>query len=393
MSYNDRRQVHPRARHAQEVPAPKSNRLTVVVAIVLIAALIALGVFATNLIFGSQPSSGESQESRDAALEANDHGLFGGEPTEITISFVGDCTLGTDVRFSSNTFIQKFEEQGEDYSYFFAKVADIFAKDDLTVANLEGVLTSSTAREDKEYAYKGPMDYAQIFVEGNVDAADVANNHSRDYGEQSFTDTEKALADAGIARFGYEDIAYVDVKGVKVALIGTYELRENIGCKEEMQENVAKAKEAGANLIIVYFHWGQMREYVPNSVQVELGRAAIDAGADWVLGAHAHVLQGYEQYKGKYIFYGLGNFCYGGSQNPEDKDTMIVQQTFKVNAEGVQDGEINIIPCRLSGSDSINNFQPVVAEGDEADRILNKLDKISGQLADQYPQPSDSSSN
>ena len=81
------------------------------------------------------------------------------------------------------------------------------------------------------------------------------------------------------------------------------------------------------------------------STQERYGHAIIDAGADLVLGHHPHVLGGIEQYKGKYIVYSLANFCFGGNSNPNDKDTMIFQQTFVVDGAGnVSDGGINIIP-------------------------------------------------
>ena len=75
--------------------------------------------------------------------------------------------------------------------------------------------------------------------------------------------------------------------------------------------------------MIASFHWGEEKAEYPNDVQVELAHAAIDAGADLVLGHHPHVLQGIEQYKGKNIVYSLGNFCFGGNMYPSDMDTMI----------------------------------------------------------------------
>lgn len=314
--------------------------------------------------------------------------------TSLTISFAGDCTLGTDSSFDQSTsFDAKYDAVG-DPTYFMANVADIFSADDYTVVNMEGTLTESNARQDKTFAFKGPAEYTNILTSGNIEAASLANNHSHDYGDQSYDDTIAALDSAGIANFGYDRIAYADVKGVKVALIGTYELAEGIGIKDEMVSNINTARDQGAQVVIVFTHWGNEKETVPDSTQVELGHAAIDAGADLVVGSHPHVIQGYEKYNGRYIVYSLGNFCFGGNKNPSDKDCMIFQQTFTVTGNEVAtDDAINVIPCSISSVSSSNNYQPTPAEGDEKDRILAKIEESNTGIASVSAEVSSSSSN
>lgn len=113
-----------------------------------------------------------------------------------------------------------------------------------------------------------------------------------------------------------------------------------------MVSNINAAKEAGAQIIVVFFHWGTERETVPDSVQMELGHAAIDAGATLVVGSHPHVIQGMENYNGHTIVYSLGNFCFGGNKNPSDKDCMIVQQTFTVRGNDVTIDNTNVFPVQ-----------------------------------------------
>lgn len=243
---------------------------------------------------------------------------------------------------------------------------------------MEGTLTTEEQREDKTYAFKGPPEYAAILSGSSVEAANLANNHSRDYGEKSYTDTITALEGAGIATFGFERADVMEIKGVKVGLTGIYELAEHMEKKQQVKENIAALKEAGAQLIIVNFHWGIEREYVPNDTQKALARLAIDEGADLVIGHHPHVLQGVEKYKGRYIAYSLGNFCFGGNSNPEDKDTMIFQQTFTITKDGVKKDEaINMIPCSLSSANGYNDYCPVPLEGSEKERVLNKIEEYS----------------
>jgi len=303
-------------------------------------------------------------------------------PTSLTISFAGDCTLGTDSSFDPSTSFTAVYDDAGDPAYFMKNVASIFGSDDYTVVNMEGTLTESESRQDKTFAFKGPAEYTEILKSGNIEAASLANNHSRDYGEQSYNDTIAALDAAGIVNFGYDRIAYADVKGVKIALIGTYMLAEGLDIKDEMVANINAAKNEGAQIIIVFTHWGIEKETVPGADQVELGHAAIDAGATIVVGSHPHVIQGYEKYNGRYIVYSLGNFCFGGNKNPSDKDCMIFQQTFTVTGNDVAtDDSINVIPCSISSSSSSNNYQPTPAEGDEADRILAKIEESNTSIA------------
>ena len=324
----------------------------------------------------SQKASSDSQntDSSNATVSS---------PVSLTLSVVGDCTLGTDETFDYDTSLNAYyENYGADY--FLQNVKDIFSADDLTIANFEGTLTDSDEREDKTFAFKAPASYTSILTSGSVETVNTANNHSHDYGEQSFNDTLAALDDAGIVHFGYDETAVMDVKGIKVGLVGIYELYDHLEREQQLKDNIAKVKADGAQLIVVIFHWGNETETVPDSNQTTLGRIAIDEGADLVCGHHPHVLQGIETYKGKNIVYSLGNFCFGGNSSPSDMDTMIYQQTFTIDADGVKkDNVTNIIPCSISSAayDGYNNYQPTPAEGDEATRILGKINERSSWIS------------
>lgn len=324
----------------------------------------------------SQKASSDSQntDSSNATVSS---------PVSLTLSVVGDCTLGTDETFDYDTSLNAYyENYGADY--FLQNVKDIFSADDLTIANFEGTLTDSDEREDKTFAFKAPASYASILTGGSVEAVNTANNHSHDYGDQSFDDTLAALDDAGIVHFGYDETAVMDVKGIKVGLVGIYELYDHLEREQQLKDNIAKVKADGAQLIVVIFHWGNETETVPDSNQTTLGRIAIDEGADLVCGHHPHVLQGIETYKDRNIVYSLGNFCFGGNSSPSDMDTMIYQQTFTIDADGVKkDNVTNIIPCSISSAayDGYNNYQPTPAEGDEATRILGKINERSSWIS------------
>lgn len=328
----------------------------------------------------AKEAAAQAEQKKAQEKEAKKETKKAFDPVSLTVSVVGDCTLGTDETFDYSTSLNAyFDNYGS--SYFLQNVKPIFSADDLTIANFEGTLTESDAREDKTFAFKAPASFAKILTDGNVEAVTTANNHSHDYGEQGFTDTLNALEAEGITHFGYDETAVMDIKGVKVGLVGIYELKDHLERTQQVKDNIAKVKAEGAQLVIVIFHWGNEKEEVPDSNQMTLGRLAIDEGADLVCGHHPHVLQGIETYKGKNIVYSLGNFCFGGNSAPSDMDSMIFQQTFTITENGVQaDNVTNIISCSISSEYGYNNYQPTPAEGEEARRIQNKIEERSAMI-------------
>ena len=388
-----RKDIYKKSKYYQE----KRQKLLIATGIgifVLVFILILAGIRGCSNYIGSRQAAAKkavsmnasednSQKASSDSQNTDSSNATVSSPVSLTLSVVGDCTLGTDETFDYDTSLNAYyENYGADY--FLQNVKDIFSADDLTIANFEGTLTDSDEREDKTFAFKAPASYASILTGGSVEAVNTANNHSHDYGDQSFDDTLAALDDAGIVHFGYDETAVMDVKGIKVGLVGIYELYDHLEREQQLKDNIAKVKADGAQLIVVIFHWGNETETVPDSNQTTLGRIAIDEGADLVCGHHPHVLQGIETYKDRNIVYSLGNFCFGGNSSPSDMDTMIYQQTFTIDADGVKkDNVTNIIPCSISSAayDGYNNYQPTPAEGDEATRILGKINERSSWIS------------
>ena len=388
-----RKDIYKKSKHYQE----KRQKLLIAAGIggfILVFVLILAGIRGCSNYMQAKQTTAQNAVSMNASGDSNQTAATDSQetdssdtaisaPVSLTLSVVGDCTLGTDETFDYDTSLNAYyENYGADY--FLQNVRSIFSADDLTIANFEGTLTDSDEREDKTFAFKAPASYASILSGSSVEAVNTANNHSHDYGDQSFDDTLAALDDAGIVHFGYDETAVMDIKGIKVGLVGIYELYDHLGREQQLKDNIAKVKTDGAQLIVVIFHWGNETETVPDSNQTTLGRMAIDLGADLVCGHHPHVLQGIETYKGKNIVYSLGNFCFGGNSSPSDMDTMIYQQTFTIDADGVKNDNVtNIIPCSISSAayDGYNNYQPTPAEGDEATRILEKINERSSWIS------------
>ena len=163
-------------------------------------------------------------------MEQEETGVNG----QVTISAAGDCTLGTDENFDYSTSLPAMYEEAGNPGYFFQNVRDIFSADDLTIVNLEGPLTTSEERADKQFSFKGDPLYTQILTSGSVEACNLANNHSKDYGTQGYEDTIANVEAAGILTFGYERTAIYESNGIKVGLAGVYELAEGIDCQNDM---------------------------------------------------------------------------------------------------------------------------------------------------------------
>lgn len=300
----------------------------------------------------------------------------------ITISAAGDVTLGTHQEQDYGYSFRQAYDQAENESYFFANVYDIFSADDMTLVNLEGPLTlAEEAREGQVYSIKGDPEYVNILTAGSVEAVSMGNNHMMDYMQQGRDDTVQAVENAGIVYACEKITGIYEVKGIRIGMISVNEVSQGYLVEKTIQNAITELQGQDTDLILVSCHWGVEREYSPEDYQKILGEKCIDWGADLVIGHHPHVLQGIDEYKGKYIIYSLGNFCFGANRNPADKDSMIFQQTFTfVDGEKQEDQEIRIIPCSVSSVPDRNNFQPTPAAGEEKTRIINRINEFSQEF-------------
>lgn len=334
----------------------------------------------------SVPAADPSMEGSSVSAESPVSEEELPDTVTITISAAGDVTLGTHQEQDYGYSFRQAYDQAEDESYFFANVYDIFSGDDMTLVNLEGPLTlAEEAREGQVYSIKGDPEYVNILTAGSVEAVSMGNNHMMDYLQQGRDDTVQAVEDAGIV-YACEDIAGIyEVKGIRIGMISVNEVSQGYLVEKTIQNAIAELQGQDVDLIFVSCHWGVEREYYPEEYQKSLGEKCIDWGADLVIGHHPHVIQGIDEYKGKYIIYSLGNFCFGANRNPSDKDSMIFQQTFTfIDGEKQEDQQIRIIPCSVSSVSGRNNFQPTPAEGEEKIRILNRINEFSQEFGVQF---------
>ena len=339
---------------------------------------------ATENAFGSTSASAATQGQTEPPREV-----------QITVSATGDVSLGNYIGQGYDLSFDQTYEKAADAGYFFENVREIFEEDDFTIVNLECVLTESeTPEPGRTFHIKGKPEYAAMLSGADVEAVGMANNHRMDFGEAGVQDTIAALEEEGIPYAYNEKLGWAEAKGIKIGWVSVNEVSQGKAVEAYLEEGIASLREAGAELVLASCHWGIEREYVPEDYQRELGRKCIDWGADLVLGHHPHVLQGIECYRGSYIVYSLGNFCFSANRNPADKDTMIFQQTFtftemqSAEASDVEsrqwqltgEAPARVIPCRISSVASRNDYKPTPLVGEEGQRVINRLNEWSEEF-------------
>lgn len=320
----------------------------------------------------------ETAEETAISTEATETTVPEPQIVTLTITAAGDVTLGNHAgQGYEGTFREMYDKK--DNAYFLQNVKDIFEADDMTIVNFEGVLTFCDDLVEKEFNMKGDPEYIGILTEASVEAVSFGNNHRLDYGQQGSDDTVAAFEEAGIV-YAYDNITGIyETQGIRIGFVSVNEVYDGNAVEAYLEDGIRYLREEEqVNLVIACCHWGEERENYPEDYQKELGHKCIDWGADLVLDAHAHVLQGVEVYKERFIVYGLANFCFGGNRNPKDKDTMIFQQTFTF-VDGVkQEGqEAKVIPCSVSSVSYRNDFCPTPADGGEYTRILGRINEYS----------------
>lgn len=288
----------------------------------------------------------------------------------LTLSMIGDCTVGEQYcyRGYQSGYTYKVGQTG--LAYPFSLAADLFAADDLTIANCEGNFTTRKSG-GKFMSLCAPQEFAEVFKLGNVDVVNTANNHMRDFGKGGIQDTKDALTAHGIAYFGDNDLYVTELKGAKIGMVGfTYPISESK--LKRYKKKIAELREQGCTFVIASVHWGKETSYNLNSEQKKGGKKLIDMGADMVYGHGSHTVQPFEIYKGKLIFYSLANFTFGANAAPKDDDTVVVQVTFQVDENGACiPAELTAIPYKMHKD---KDFRPYPIEDQEGkEQVWYKL--------------------
>ncbi len=247
---------------------------------------------------------------------------------QIIIMATGDVMLGRSV----NTNIQK----QKNYSFPFAKILDLFKGSDLTIVNLESPFFSPCPPTDKGMIFCADPKSIQALSSIKVTAANLANNHINNYGQEGIKQTLDVLSDNNIYPVGALRATpeIVTIKNTKIALLGFNDIPPYPKGINQLTETnlVNQIKEAKKNtdLVIVSIHWGN--EYsMASKRQKQFAHLAIDNGADLIIGHHPHWVQEIEEYKGKLIYYSLGNFVFDQMWSEKTKLGLVAKVTFQGN--------------------------------------------------------------
>ena len=312
-------------------------------------------------------------------IQFDEHGPLSW-PRTFTVTVAGDTTLGSTDALRKRDDCFEAVAQARGYDHFFSGLTNLFAWDDLTLVNFEGTLTEETKKTQKKFNFKAPAEYVQILTSGSVEAANLANNHTIDYGEKGREDTIANLEAAGIVVSGNGQLGIYEQDGVKVGMTGYCFPYKN--GKKDIRRDVEALREAGCQIVIATFHWGSEYREDFTAEQRNIGRAALDAGADVVVGHHPHIVQGVEQRDGRYILYSLGNLVFGGNVDPTDRDALAAQLSFTVYPDHAEKPVLTLIPLRLTEQEKGTDYRPVIAGEEDAERILHRILRRSSGMED-----------
>ena len=299
------------------------------------------------------------------------------EEVTITLSFAGDCTLGSEEykRKDEGSFDSYIKQHG--YTYPFEKVQDIFSQDDMTIVNLEGVLSDSAKGENKNksYRFRGPSAFSEILTSSSIELVNLSNNHSGDYGKQGIESTKKVLQDAGIFYCHNLEAYIAEINGIRIAFVGM-SINEHNSMGDEINALINSLKEKeNCQFVVLSFHFGWEYSFVHNKKQWLTSHEAITSGADLIVGTHPHVVQGMEVYKNRLILYSLGNFSFGGNMklNPRSLQAYIAQVKLTFREGKFHSQQLNILPVHTSSAPPQNNFQPYPVTGEEAQAVIERI--------------------
>lgn len=238
----------------------------------------------------------------------------------VHLALVGDISLGLHVgHYLGRRARGEHVPAGVDEGYPFTAVRERLAAADLAVGNLECVLSDKGSPSSAYTVILGPPVAAESLRVAGLDFVSVANNHTADMGKDAFHDMREMLVRVGVTPLGSslypqvpQEAVIREVRGLRIGLLAYPDMPR----VEMALDDVRRARPA-CDVLVVFNHWG-VEDIAGVSVrQRTIGHGLVDAGADIVVGAHSHVMQPEERYKGGYIHYGLGNFVFSGMGHRE----------------------------------------------------------------------------
>jgi len=254
----------------------------------------------------------------------------------LNITVVGDVML-------SRAVGSKLQRVSLDEAFY--RAAEVLSGGDLLFGNLESVLGTSTMQSSKEIRFQADPARIDVLNYFGFTQVSVINNHIADYGRAAWDESQVNLNAGGVVPVGgYGNdgaSVFAEAAGRRVVFLAFDTTIWKMDA-ETLTEKISPLKDQ-ADIIIISFHWGNEYVHLPTVQQKELAHAAIDAGADVIIGHHPHVLEGIEKYNDGLIFYSMGNFIF--DQFGEDENESLVA---KISWQG-SERKIELVPMRIKG--------------------------------------------
>ena len=307
----------------------------------------------------------------------------------VLMTFAGDCTLGGEgsVSKKEESFAAFAEKYG--YDYFFANFRELFEKDDLTVVNLEGVLSDSAFMEKKgkTFRFRGPTDYVKILTGSSVEAVSLANNHIMDFSAQGAESTKRVLDENGVSWFWNETYYVFEHDGVRIAFFGL-EHSKYASLGGWLNRTFRELKDSGGvSAVVVYVHTGIEYKGEHENKAALMAQDLVGMGADLVLLSHPHVLQGVDIIDNRTVFYSMGNFVFGGNsairyekyhavKEVSSLYSMAIQVKMSFTNEGQYLGQrVVVYPAYISDDPNVNHYQPRRVNAQEARPVREAIQR------------------
>lgn len=256
----------------------------------------------------------------------------------------------------------------KDFKWPFLNTALLLKSADLTLINLETPLLKNCPLTQTGMVFCGDEKNIEGLIFAGVDVANLANNHSENYGKQGLDYTKNLLSQNGILISDNSNIAIKQYNNIKFGFLGynaILPLDKNL-----VASQIQQAKKE-ADILIVSYHWGAEYQSLPAQETIELARLSVDNGADLIIGNHPHWIQPVEIYKNKLIMYAHGNFVFDQMWSEKTKEGVVGKYTFY--GPHLIDAEFFPIYIKDFG-------QPSFLEGDYKNRILTELRSQSSLL-------------
>jgi poly-gamma-glutamate synthesis protein (capsule biosynthesis protein) len=256
------------------------------------------------------------------------------ENDKVSILVFGDMMLDRSVYLAT--------KKAGDFNFPFLNIDDFLKTADLRIANLEGPITSfkSVANGANRMRFTISSQFLPA-LKSRFDVLSLANNHMLDFGESGYSQTKDNLASAGINYFGdYENrqgnlSTIIEKNGIKIGFVGYHGLIDR-GFENVLDE--IKSIRPQVDFLIIMPHWGAEYKISPAEETRQKAKQFIDAGADLVLGGHPHAVQNSEEYKGKMIFYSLGNFIFDQYFSQQTMEGLGVEVLLEKSDNGIEVG-------------------------------------------------------